>query len=222
MQDEKIRSQLVEYGKRLMADGLVSGPGGNLSAREGERIYVSPSGFAFDELAPGDYVGIDIESGEIVDGEHRPTSEFLMHLFCYRKRPDIGAVVHTHPKYTVALTCSGNDLKTIFPDFHIYTNSKVPHIEYVTVTTPEMARAVEAVIDDANAAILRNHGAVTLGSNLKEAYYRMCSLEEGAQIQWMASLVGQPRFLTESECNDLDQLKSEQYRRRLLAEAKQT
>ncbi len=220
MRGETIRQELVEYGNKLIAEGLVAGPGGNISARDENIIYLSPSGYAFDELQPEDYVGLDIESGEVVEGEHRPTSEFLMHLFAYRKRPDIGAVVHTHPRYTIAMTSSGHDLKAMFADFHIYTHSMIPHIDYVTVTTPEMARAVEAVIDEANCVVLRNHGAVTLGHHLKEAYYRMASLEEGAQIQWMASLVGTPRFLTASELTDLDQLKSEIYRRKLLAEAK--
>ena len=220
MRDRAIREELVAYGNRLMSDGLVAGPGGNISAREGDLIYLSPSGFAFDELQPQDYVGLDIETGEVVEGEHRPTSEFLMHLFCYRKRPEIGAVVHTHPRYAVALSSSGHDLKAIFADFHIYTKSNIPHIDYVTVTTPEMARAVEAAVDEAVAVVLRNHGAVTLGHHLKEAYYRMASLEEGAQIQWMAILAGTPRYLTQDELTDLDQLKSEQYRRRLLEEAK--
>ena len=81
-------------------------------------------------------------------------------------------------------------------------------------------RAQLALNDEAEAAdviILRNHGAITLGTNLKEAYFRMASLEEGAQIQWLATLVGDPRFLTARELSDLDRLGSEQYRRKLLS-----
>ncbi|UCF91393.1 MAG: class II aldolase/adducin family protein [Desulfobacterales bacterium] len=222
MRDLAIRTELVKYGRRLIDEGLVTGPGGNLSARAGAVAYLSPSGYAFDELRPEDYVGIEIASGEIVAGEHRPTSEFLMHLACYRRRPDIGAVVHTHPRYTIAMSSAGHDIKAMFADFHIYTMSRIPHIDYITVTTPEMARAVEAVVEDANVIILRNHGAVSLGRHLKEAYYRMASLEEGAQIQWLATVVGKPRFLTEKELSDLDRLGSEQYRRQLLAAAKKT
>jgi L-fuculose-phosphate aldolase len=72
-------------------------------------------------------------------------------------------------------------------------------------------------VADANALVLRNHGAVTLGTHLKEAYYRMLSLEEGAQIQWLATLVGTPRFLTPQQLQDLDALGSEKYRRNLLS-----
>jgi L-fuculose-phosphate aldolase len=220
MRNESIRNELVLYGKRLVADGLVTGPGGNISARERDRVYLSPSGYAFDELGPEDFVAMSVDSGEIVEGDKRPTSEFLMHLACYRKRPDIAAVIHTHPRYTIALSSSGNTIRAMFADFHIYTLSRIPHIDYITVTTPELARAVEQAVGEANVIVLRNHGAVALGRHLKEAYYRMASLEEGAQIQWLASAAGKPRFLSDQELADLDQLASEEYRRKLLAEAK--
>jgi len=145
MRDEELRLKLAEYGQRLMAEGLVTGPGGNLSARAGNIIYLSSSGLAFDEMGPEDYVGVDLNSGEVIEGKGRATSEYLVHLACYRKRSDIGAVVHTHPRYTVALSSAGHDIKAMFPDFHIYTHSKIPHIDYITVNTQELADAVEAV-----------------------------------------------------------------------------
>jgi len=217
MRDKTIRLELAQFGKKLYVDGLVAGPGGNLSARAGDIIYLSPSGFAFDELEPEDYIGMDLSSGRVVEGRHRPTSEYLMHLACYQVRNDVRAVVHTHPRYTIAMSSAGHDIKAMIADFHIYTHSKVPHLEYFTVTTPELAAAVKAQVADANALVLRNHGAVTLGTHLKEAYYRMLSLEEGAQIQWLATLVGTPRFLTPQQLQDLDALGSEKYRRNLLS-----
>jgi L-fuculose-phosphate aldolase len=219
MRDEELRIKLVEYGKRLMAERLVTGPGGNISAKEGNIIYLSPSGLAFDEMGPEDYVGMDLTTGEVVEGERRTTSEFLVHMACYRKRSDIGAVVHTHPPYTVALSSSGHHIKAMFPDFHIYTHSKTPHIDYITVNTQELADAVEKVVGDASVIVLRNHGAVAIGSHLKEAYYRMASLEEGAQVQWLSLQVGKPRFLTKQELDALDELATEEYRRKLLEQS---
>lgn len=221
MRGKTVRSELVAFGKKLYADGLVAGPGGNLSARDGDIIYLSPSGFAFDELQPEDYIGVDLPSGRIVDGQHQPTSEYRMHLACYQVRDDVRAVVHTHPRYTIAMSSSGHDIKAMFADFHIYTHSKIPHLDYITVTTPELADAVKSRVAGANALVLRNHGAVTLGTNLKEAYYRMLSLEEGAQIQWLATMVGTPRFLSPQQLLDLDALASEKYRRHLLSKTEQ-
>lgn len=217
MNNKGLRKDLTKFGNRLISEGLVTGPGGNLSAIADGIVYLSPSGYAFNELKPEDYVGIEIASGKIIEGEHRPTSEFLMHLACYRQRPEIRAVIHTHPRYTLALSSSGHDIKAMCADFHIYTKSKIPHIDYITVTTPELAEAVSSVVEAADVIVLRNHGAITLGTNLKEAYYRMTSLEEGAHIQWLATLVGDPRFLTVQELSELDRLGSEQYRRKLLA-----
>ncbi|MFZ1986964.1 MAG: class II aldolase/adducin family protein, partial [Desulfatitalea sp.] len=204
------------------ADGLVAGPGGNISARTGNIIYLSPSGLAFDELQPEDYVGIELSSGQVVEGRQRPTSEYLMHLACYQVRDDVRAVIHTHPRYTIAMSSADHDIKAMVADFHIYTHSTIPHLEYITVTTPELAEAVKSKVAGANALVLRNHGAVTLGSNLKEAYYRMLCLEEGAQIQWLATMVGTPRFLTPQQLQDLDALASEKYRRNLLSNTKQS
>ncbi len=222
MRDKIIRRELVQFGKKLYADGLVAGPGGNISARCGEIIYLSPSGFAFDELQPGDYIGMDLSSGRVIEGRHRPTSEYLMHLACYQVRDDARAVIHTHPRYTIAMSSTGHDIKAMFADFYIYTHASIPQLEYITVTTPELAAAVKSGVAGANALVLRNHGAVTLGANLKEAYYRMLCLEQGAHIQWLAAQVGTPQFLTPQQLEDLDALDSEKYRRNLLSGPKQS
>jgi len=217
MNNQALREELVSWGNRLIREGLVTGPGGNISARSGDIIYVSPSGYAFDELGPDDYVGVDLNTGQQVDGTLRPTSETEMHLGCYRKRPDVTTVFHTHPKYTIAMASAGHTLQAMCAEFHIYAGSHIPHVDYVTVTTPALAQAVEAVISDkVNVIVLRNHGAIGLGASMKQAYYRIISLEEGAQIQWLATQVGTPRFFTPQELTDLDQLSSEKFRKKLL------
>lgn len=217
MNNQAVREELVSWGNRLIREGLVTGPGGNISARSGDIIYVSPSGYAFDELGPEDYVGVDLNTGQLVEGTLKPTSETEMHLACYRKRPDITAVFHTHPKYTIAMASSGHTLQAMCAEFHIYAGAHIPHVDYVTVTTPALARAVEAVVtEDVNVIVLRNHGAIGLGTSMKQAYYRIISLEEGAQIQWLAAQVGTPRFFTPAELTDLDNLSSEKFRRKLL------
>ena len=140
-----------------------------------------------------------------------------MHLACYRHRTDVAAVVHTHPQYTIALASSGHNLKPMFADAIIYLGRHIPHLDYITVTTPELAAAVEGVLPGANCIILRNHGAITLGENLKQAFWRACTVEEAARIQLLATLAGNPRFLNDDEAATLEGLGSEQHRRELLA-----
>jgi len=94
----KTKEKLVEYGKKIAEKGLAVGPGGNISARVGDIVYLSPSGYAFEELVTEQYVGVNLQTGEVVDGDLKPTCEISMHLDCYLIRKDIQAVVvHTHP-----------------------------------------------------------------------------------------------------------------------------
>ncbi len=217
-----ILNELITTAKALVSDGLVRGAGGNVSAREGDTMWISPSGFSFSDARPEDYPGVSIEKGEIIVGDRRPSSEVLMHLAIYRNRPEINAVIHTHPPITIALTAAGHSLKPMYADYYVYLGRNVPHLPYITVTTPELAVAVEeaAKSPDCYGIILRNHGAITIGSTIKEGYFRTLAVEEQAAIQHAALQVGTPAFLSDEECDRLDQLGSEAYRRELLEKMK--
>lgn len=218
----EILRALAGTARMLVKDGLVRGAGGNVSAREGDIMWISPSGFSFLDAEPADYPGVSIATGEIVRGKRRPSSEVLMHLAVYRCRPGVNSVIHTHPPVTIALTAAGHDLKAMFADFYVYLGKNVPHLPYITVTTPELAAAVEkaAQAPDCCGIVLRNHGAITLGASIKEAYFRTLAVEEQAAIQHAALQVGTPVFLSAEECARLDELSSESYRRELLARMK--
>ncbi len=216
-------NHLVDTAKALVTDGLVRGAGGNVSAREDDVMWISPSGFSFADATPERYPGVSVSTGEIVIGEMRPSSEVLMHLAIYRSRPDVQAVIHTHPPITIALTAAGHVLAPMFADYYVYLGGNVPHLPYVTVTTQELAEMVRAVVGSPNCygIVLRNHGAITVGATVKEAYFRALAIEEQAVIQHAALQVGEPMFLTPEECAGLDQLGSEAYRRELLAKMKE-
>ncbi len=220
----EILNELVATAKQLSQSGFVTGAGGNVSAREGDCMWISPSGFSFEDAQTQHYPGVSIESGEILQGDYRPSSEVLMHLAIYRVRPQVSAVIHTHPKTTIALTAAGHDLKPMYADYYVYLGANVPHVSYVTVTTPELADVVENAFNapDVQGMILRNHGAITVGTSIKEACFRTLAIEEQAVIQYRALLVGTPTFLSEEELAKLDRLGSEDYRRELLAKMKST
>jgi L-fuculose-phosphate aldolase len=217
-----ILRELIETAKELSASGFVTGAGGNVSARDGDVMWISPSGFSFDDATEEDYPAVSIATGEIVRGDRRPSSEVLMHLYSYRVRPDIQAMIHTHPKLTIALTSAGHDLRPMYADYYVYLGKNVPHVPYVTVTTPELAAVVEDAFraPDVRGMILRNHGAITVGESIKEATFRTLAVEEQAFIQWHALQVGEPTYLSDEELGKLDELGSEDYRRKLLASMK--
>jgi len=218
----EVLSEMIAAARQMAASGLVTGAGGNVSVRDGELMRISPSGFAFEDAEEEHYPGISIETGDLESGQHRPSSEALMHLYIYRVRPEVNAVVHTHPKMTIALTSSGHDLRPMFADYYVYLRSNVPHVPYVTVTTEELARVVERSFraPDCYGMILRNHGAITVGASVKEAAFRTAAIEEQAFIQWHALQVGEPTYLSAEQCAELDALDSEEYRRQLLSQMK--
>ena len=217
-----ISEQLVAAATELYSSQFVTGAGGNLSARTGKTTWISPSGFSFCDALAKDYSQVDILSSEVLSVGPRPSSELGMHLAIYREREDVEAIIHTHPPTTIALTSSGIDLKPMFADYYVYLGKNVPHLDYITVTTDELAIAVGKHFADFDCfgIVLRNHGVITVGKTVKEALYRTYSVEEQANIQWRALLVGSPRYLTGSECQRLDELDSEKYRRQQLSIAK--
>ena len=217
-----IVNELVHTSQALLHEGLVRGAGGNVSAREGDTMWISPSGYSLQEAVTEDYVGVSISSGELTNGRNRPSSEVLMHLAIYRNRAEENAVIHTHPPIAIALTAAGHDLQPMFADYYVYLGRNVPHLPYVTVTTPELAAAVEGVVSapDCYGIVLRNHGAITVGKSVKEAYFRTLAIEEQAIIQHAALQVGEPEFLSADELTRLDELGSESFRRELLARMK--
>ncbi|HHV62601.1 MAG TPA: class II aldolase/adducin family protein [Firmicutes bacterium] len=217
-----VRSELWKYGRKIIESGLVVGPGGNISARAGNVMYISPSGYAFDDVEPEDYVGVDISSGDLVDVNEnkKPSSEVLMHLACYRARQDVGAVVHIHPAYGIAVASTIGRLEAMFPDFAAYVG-KVGMLGYVVPSSAELAEAVERKIVDYNAILMSNHGAVTVGANLKEAFYRAVILEEGAKIFVLSKILGEPRVFSEEDVEEIRNLGAEKYRTQLLKQSRQ-
>lgn len=219
MDATEIRNELCAYARKTVENRLVVGPGGNISARVGGKMYLSPSGFALDEVRPEQWVEVDIQSGEITDIGLRPSSEVLMHLYAYRENPSIGAIVHTHPPYCIAFTLVEQELPVMFPDQAALVGTTV-YIPYVLPTTDRLADAVVAKVNEASTILLGNHGLVATGRNLREAYYRTEVVEESAKIYLIASAIRKPKALTKEEYEEIASLESEAYRIELLQKMK--
>ncbi|MFJ7932745.1 class II aldolase/adducin family protein [Sporosarcina sp. NPDC096371] len=211
----QIIAELNKYAKRLVDSGLVVGAGGNLSMREGDYMYISPSGFDLQEIEDN-WVKVHIETGE-VEGDLRPSSEVLMHLECFRKNEETTAVLHAHPTYSVGVSSAGKDIPPLFPDFPAMVK-KVGYIDYVIPTTHVLADAVAELIEEHDVIVMRNHGVLTAGKTIKEAFFFMQLTEESAKVFTISTIFGGPRILTDEECEDLRNLSAEKYRSKLLQE----
>lgn len=213
-----IRLELCKYAQKTVANKLVVGPGGNISAKFEGKMYVSPSGFALDEVQPEQWVEVDIETGAIADIGLRPSSEVLMHLYAYRANPNIGAIVHTHPPYCIAFTLVERELPIMFPDQAALVGKTV-YVPYVLPTTDKLADALVEKVDSSS-ILLGNHGLVTTGRNLREAYYRTEVVEESCKIYLIANAIRPPKVLTDEEYQEIASLESEAYRIQLLQKMK--
>ncbi len=213
-----MKEEILYYGKKLLEKGLVVGPGGNISLREDEVIYLTPSGLSFEEMEEEDLVAVEISSGKVVEGKRRPTSEIELHLACYREREDIRAVIHTHPSLSTGWVSGGGKLFPPFPDFVAYVGKKIAILPYQKPATPQMGKEVGKAVKDVNAVILINHGLVTVGRNLKEAYYRTLLIEESAKFIIASHLGGKVSFLKNSDIEELDKFEVEEFRRKILQE----
>ncbi|MFB8028789.1 class II aldolase/adducin family protein [Streptomyces sp. NPDC056465] len=170
---------VVATARRTAADGLVVGTSGNVSARVGDIVLVTPSGVPYDRLGPGDAVGVDLDGHQVV-GDLVPTSELALHLAVYRES-DAAAVVHTHAVHATAVSTLVHEVPLIHYAAAMM-GGPVRTAAYARYGTRELAVNMLAALRGRTACLLRNHGTVTYGSTLDEAYDRT------AQLEWMCRL----------------------------------
>jgi len=195
MAEDSARRDLALYGRRLYEKGFVAATDGNLSARLAEGGFLAtPTGLPKGELEEGLMARLDGE-GRPTSG--RPSSEWPMHLAIYRARPDVGAVVHAHPPFATALACAGRGLDGAILSEVIISLGTVPLAPFALPSTEGLADRVATSLGDHAAVLLANHGAVTVGPDVRSAYYRMETLEQASRIQLYADLLGGGRPLPE-------------------------
>jgi L-fuculose-phosphate aldolase len=154
------------------------------------------------EVTPDDIIEVN-DGGFTLTGTGKPSSELKMHLFIYKHRPDVRAVVHAHPPHATAFAVAGIPLnKPVFPEVLVKLGS-IPVAPYATPSTDEVGKSIEPYVAAHNAILLGNHGAVTFGSSLKEAYYNMEKVEHAARITLYARLLGGERELTRGQVEEL-------------------
>ena len=199
--EQRLRAELVEVGRRLYARGLISGHEGNFSARTGATLLVSPTGVCKGFLRPDDMVVTDLDGQARSAG--RASTEMLLHAEIYRRRNDVGAVVHAHPPTATAFAVAGVPLDQPLTAEAVLKLGAVPIVAYRTPSSRALAEAVGRTIESAQAVLLANHGALTVGETLEQAWERMESLEALARITLAARLLGQANALAAPEVEQL-------------------
>ncbi|MCK4372564.1 MAG: class II aldolase/adducin family protein [candidate division Zixibacteria bacterium] len=185
-----MKSALADYGRRLYEQGMIAGTDGNLSVRlDDDRIMITPSGLPKGRLAAEDMVIVDI-NGKHLQGNHKASTELAMHLLVYQRRDDVKACIHAHPPHATAFAVAGIQLEEdILPEV-VVSVGRIPLTDYAGPGTDEVPRSIEPHVDTCNAFLLRNHGLLTIGGSLEEAYNRHEVVEHYARIVLLARHLG--------------------------------
>ena len=183
---------IVDSGLRMLNSGYTIETWGNISYcdRETNYVYLTPSGMDYSTINEDDIVVCDLE-GNIVDGSRVPTIETGLHLAVYKARPEVNAVLHTHPIYSTVFSCMGKDVPMIIDEAAQTLGDVCRTAEYALPGTPELAQnCVKALGKKATSCLLMAHGAVCLGDTMEEAFKVSKVLEVTAQIYQMILATG--------------------------------
>jgi L-fuculose-phosphate aldolase len=204
----KLKEQMCDIGRRIWMKGFCAGNEGNHSYRLGEnRILCTPTGISKGNLKPDDLCIVDIE-GKQVSGTRKRTSEILLHLSIYKARPDVRAVIHSHPPHATAFAVAGLDLPTcIHPEAEVFLGT-VKTAKYVTPGDTRLGESILPYVKDSNTILLQSHGVVCFHPDLEQAYYQLEIVDAYARILMLAKSLGSVRPLDGGEMKELLELKA--------------
>ena len=200
MSHELLREQVAAAARRLAHEGLLVGTAGNVSSRSGDAVAVTASGVTLAGCRTEDVTVVSL-TGDVVEGELRPTSELSLHLGVYDDS-DAAAVVHTHAPWSTAVACVVEELPVVHYQ-QMLLGGAVRVAPYATFGTPELAAAVREALAGRQAALMGNHGSVAVGGSLDAAVENALLLEWLAALHHRASALGTPRVLTDAEQEDV-------------------
>lgn len=180
--------RFLEIADRLYEAAYLRGKEGNLSCRlENGNVLISPTSVCKGELNAEELVEVDLK-GRKIKGELPPSSDVRLHLFIYNSRPDIFACLHAHPVYATTFSVLGEkEAMTVLPEADIVLGP-VAFLDYTPPKTKEVPKEMGKLLKTCEVFVLTRHGALTIGANLEEAFYRMETLERCAQVAFLSNL----------------------------------
>lgn len=207
--ENEVKQQICEIGKRIYMNGFVAANDGNITVKlNNEEIITTPTGVSKGFMTPEMLIKVDMNGNVLSkDSMYKPSSEIKMHIRVYKEREDVRSVVHAHPPYATSFAIVGKPLtKPIMPEA-VITLGCVPIAEYGTPSTEEIPDAIAKYLQNYDALMLENHGALTYGHDLINAYYKMESLEFYAKLTFITTLLGGPKELSENQVNSLYEIR---------------
>lgn len=209
---ESIKEEMCDICHCMWQQGWVAANDGNVSALlEDGRVVCTPSGVSKREINPEMLLVVDRE-GRLLEGKGKVSTELPMHLRCYAERPDVRAVVHAHPPMSTTFAVADKPLDDYAMIESICVLGSVPVAPYAMPGTDEVPESIAPYLKNHDAILLRAHGSLTVGCNLRTAYYRMETLEHIAKITLYSKLLGGAKDLPRDDIDRLIERRTSFYR----------
>lgn len=205
--DRKLKEEICEIGRRVYDKGFAAANDGNISIRVGDNeVLCSPTMICKGFMTPDDICAVDM-NGDQLAGKRKRTSEVLLHLAIMKERPDVKAVVHCHPPHATAFAVAREAIpQCVLPEVEVFMG-EVPLAPYETPGGQEFASTVVPFLKATNTIILTNHGTVSFGKTLEEAYWKTEILDAYCRILILAKQIGGITYLGEQKSRELIDLK---------------
>jgi L-fuculose-phosphate aldolase len=207
MNEYKLKEQICEIGRRLYNKGFAAANDGNITIRLNDKeVLCTPTMVSKGFMKCEDICKVDYE-GKQLAGTRKRTSEVLMHLAVYKARADVNAVVHCHPPHATAFAVAREPIpKCVLPEVEVFLG-EVPMAMYETPGTKKFAETVIPYVKDCNTIILANHGTVTFGPTLENAYFNTEIIDAYCKILILARQLGSINYFSEQQTRELLELK---------------
>ena len=204
---DKIIKELIYYGKIAGMAGLTPGISGNISARVSEKeILITSSGSANGFLSEEDFSVVDFD-GNFISGNPKPSSERMLHINYYKKRPDINAVFHCHSPYLTAFASSNRELNVNASPEMIYCFESIPKAKYYIPGSVELSNETSKYFDNFDVVLMENHGVVVAGKNVKNVYLNLELCESYAKMLICSETFGGANILPPQEVAKIKELR---------------
>lgn len=207
---EQIKNEMIKYGDMINFKGFSPGTSGNISVRYEDKIIITASGSSNGDLGYEDLVLIDF-NGNLVDegkGKKKASSEKMLHVEFYKKRPDVNAVIHVHPIFLSSFASARKSLEAPVMAENVYYFGKIPLAPYALPSSKKLVDNTAKYFDKYNAVLMANHGFVVGDVDLAQAYLKLELAESYAQVVLNATLLGGAVLLTEKEVAEIEALKN--------------
>lgn len=203
---EKLKKEIIEYGKLCGEKNFTPGYSGNMSARFGDKILITASGSSNGYLSKDDLVLIDFEGNPVSNGR-KPSSEKMLHIEFYKKRPDVNYVIHVHSPFLSTFACCHIALDEPIMAENVFYFGQIPLAQYALPSSLDLVEKTAKYFEDYDAVLMANHGFIVGDKTMKDAYLKLELAESYAQVVFNTKVLGNPVLFTSKQVEEINSLK---------------